>query len=151
MMRSRKGAGARQEVRTKYFPFDGGLNLVDPPLDTKPGTLLGAQNYELRVRGGYRVIGGFERYDGMPSPSDSVYWYIPFDNGAIEPTVGVIVGGQTSGALGHILLVQLESGAWDGTGAGYMILHVHSGAFQDNDNIVEGHSAFSLGYDSGYE
>lgn len=151
MMRSRKGRGARQEVKTKYFPFDGGLNLVDPPLDVKPGMLLGAQNYELRVRGGYRVIGGFERYDGHPSPADTVYWYVPFDNGSLEPALGIIIGGQNSGALGHLLVVQLESGAWDGSAAGYMIVHVHSGTFEDNDPIVQGHSAYSLGYDNGYE
>lgn len=151
MLRPKQDKRPRPEVKTRYFPFDGGLNLVDPPLDVKPGMLLGGQNYELRVRGGYRVIEGFERYDGMPSPSDSVYWYVAFDNGALEPTVGDIVGGQTSGALAHVLVVVLESGAWDGTGTGYMILHVNSGTFQDNDNIVEGHSAFSLGYDNGYE
>ena len=142
----------RQPVKTLYFPFDGGLNLVDPPLSTPDGMLLGVSNYELRVRGGYRRIGGIERFDGHDSPSEAIYYAVSFDNGSVKPNLGDVLVGQTSLAHSHLLLVQLDSGSWAGNdAAGIFVAHVHKNEFQDNENIVAGHSAFTIGFDSGFE
>lgn len=72
----RNGAGQRgSRVRPDdIFVFDGGLNLVDPPVMITPGQLLGGMNYELGVQGGYWRVEGYERFDGQASPTRSNYW-----------------------------------------------------------------------------
>ena len=99
--------------------------------------VLGAINYELDVRDGYRRIDGYERFDGQNSPSDASYWILYFDAGDIaEPEVGGTVEGATSGAKGEIGLVVEESGTWaGGDAAGYLVIFQISGTFQDNEAI----------------
>lgn len=141
-------------VKTPYFSFDGGLNLVDPPLLTKDGMLLGVSNYELLVRGGYRRIDGIERYDGHSSPSEQGYWILNFDTGAIvEPGVESIATGGTSGATGAVGLVSLTSGTWaGGDAAGFLVLFNVSGTFQDNEplSFTNTGDGFSTGFSSGF-
>lgn len=48
----------------------GGLNLVSPPIAIPPGQASAAINYEPDVAG-YTRVGGYERFDGRPRPSDS--------------------------------------------------------------------------------
>lgn len=48
-----------------------GLNITAPPTDLKPGEAILAINYEIDLDGRYSRIGGFERYDGQPKPSDA--------------------------------------------------------------------------------
>ena len=67
--------------REKYFALNGGLNLVDPPINLPPGELISCTNYEQKVRGGYGRIGGFERYDGRPAPSDASYYTLDYVGG----------------------------------------------------------------------
>lgn len=45
--------------RTAYVPLGGGIDLVTPPRQLKPGQCLYAVNYECPVSGGYRRIGGY--------------------------------------------------------------------------------------------
>lgn len=47
--------------------LQGGLNLVTPQLAMPPGMAIAALNYEPEARG-YRRLGGYERFDGQPSP-----------------------------------------------------------------------------------
>ena len=54
---------------TQYFPFAGGVNTDTPALSMAAGELINSTNYEHAINGGYRRIGGFERFDGRPSPS----------------------------------------------------------------------------------
>ncbi len=133
----RTGPRKRAPVQTRYFPFDGGLNLVDPPLSTPDGMLLGASNYELRVRGGYRRIDGHERFDGQNSPSEASYWVLNFDAGdTVEPPIGSVIHGDTSGANGEVGIITLTSGSWAGGDAtGYFILFSVTGTFQDGEVI----------------
>lgn len=72
----RNGLGKRptRVYVSDLFAFEGGLNLVDPPLVVKPGHLIGAKNYEPGVRGGYSRVDGYERFDGRPSPTRADYW-----------------------------------------------------------------------------
>ncbi len=61
------------EVKTEYFSFKGGLDIETPPLRVDPGSLLNCLNYEPDALGGYRRVGGYERYSGKPRPSDAAY------------------------------------------------------------------------------
>lgn len=47
----------------------GGLDLTTPPISISPGKAIAAINYEPDI-GGYTSVGGFERFDGRPRPSD---------------------------------------------------------------------------------
>lgn len=86
-------------------PFDGGLDLVSPPGQAKPGTARFATNYEAEFSGGgYRRVGGFERYDGRPSPSAAGYVALYASGGwGAGATVGATATGVTSGATGKII------------------------------------------------
>ena len=80
------GAGQRaSRVRPNdMIAFDGGMNLVDPPVSMKPGQLLGVKNYEPGVRGGYTRVEGYERFDGRASPTRANYWVLEFQS-ATQP------------------------------------------------------------------
>lgn len=54
--------------RTKYFPFTGGENLVEPVTTMKPGQLQDSFNYFQKTDGGYERIGGYEKFDGRTDP-----------------------------------------------------------------------------------
>jgi len=132
--------------------MEGGENQVDPALKIKPGHLLFSRNYEPKKGGGYRRIDGYERYSGKPKPSEATIVALPFDAGTIEPSLGQIVGGRTSDARGVVSGVTVDTGSWAGNDAtGYISITATSGTFVDNDVIVEAASAFSLGFDSGFE
>ena len=137
MVSRTRGSKGRQPVKSKHFAFDGGLNLVDPPLSTPDGMLLGVSNFELRVRGGYRRIDGIERFDGNLLPSEASYWMLDFDAGDIaEPPIGSGIHGDASGANGEVGSMILTSGTWaGGDAAGHFILFNVTGTFQDNETI----------------
>ena len=46
-------------LQSTYFPFEGGVNMVDPSLSLKPGELVAADNFEIDIRGRYRRIEDF--------------------------------------------------------------------------------------------
>ncbi len=121
--------------RTSSFILGGGLDMITPPLQIQPGRVLGGYNYEPLTTGGYRRIDGYERFDGRLSPTDAQYWQLPFTAGAAAFSVGDIVDGVTSSAQGEVIAVVLETGAWDGTGAGYIILTDVTGQFIDAENL----------------
>lgn len=89
-------------TRTDYFAFKGGLDLSSPPLTLPPGFAQDALNYEASVNGGYRRIGGYERYDGRAEPHDALYYTLP---AAITGTwaAGNTITGATSGATAVVL------------------------------------------------
>ena len=109
-----------------YFPFEGGVNMVDPSLSLEPGELVAADNFEIDIRGRYRRVDGYERFDGQTLPSEITYYRIPFTLGTARdsvfnnafstafdmqiPSAGDLVKGETSGALGSILQVSIEDG-----------------------------------------
>ena len=89
-----------------YFAFEGGLNLVDTPLKLRPGQLLATKNYEPGVRGGYRSLKGYERYDGHAEPSQANYWVLRYEQATAVPSVGQEVTGAAGNA---IVLAVVES------------------------------------------
>ena len=56
-------------TRISSFSFEGGLNLVASPGNTKPGELLYVENFICEQSGGYQRIAGYERFDGRAAPS----------------------------------------------------------------------------------
>lgn len=110
-----------------FIPFGGGLDLRTRPLGRNPGRAIGGRNY-VSVPEGYRRIGGFERLDGRPAPSDATYWVLRFTGGDQAVSAGdvVTVGGETGIAL---IDGVLESGSYaGGDAAGYLVLSEVSGS-----------------------
>lgn len=82
--------------------LEGGLDLVTPTLQLKPGVLRDSLNYEVSVNGGYTRIAGYERFDGRTRPSDaSVSGLVLTDTTGLA--VGDSVNGQTSGATATVI------------------------------------------------
>lgn len=100
----------RAVTRTTYYPLEGGLDVVTPPLSVSPGTALGMVNFEPWYQGGYRRIPGYERFDGRPKPSDASF--TGWDSSDVTGlTVGDTVTGDTSGTTGEVC------GIWDDDGS----------------------------------
>ena len=65
--------GQLPQVRPDLVALTGGLDLVTDPLFLKPGALRLAYNYEPAIGGGYRRVGGIERFDGRTAPNEAAY------------------------------------------------------------------------------
>jgi len=139
--------------QSTYFPLLGGVNLTDPPNIVTPGEAIGSQNYEHieSEAGGYRRIEGYERFSGLPRPSQASYWVQGFDGGTDEPSPGEAVKGDSSSAVGIIIAVTVTSGAWaTNDAAGDLILVEVSGTFQDNEGLSITNAGFDTGFSSGF-
>ncbi|PPC86318.1 MAG: hypothetical protein CTY37_06150, partial [Methylotenera sp.] len=91
-------------VQTTYFPLQGGLNLVSPPLSLPDGVCRDALNFEADIDGGYKRVAGYERHDGRPAPSDAVYYSIACTiTGSVS--AGNTITGLVSGATGYVIAV----------------------------------------------
>ena len=165
---------SRSTVGSQYFPFSGGLNIITPALSLEPGECIAANNFEVDIRGRYRRFDGYERDDGTGLPSAITYYRIPFTVGTARdsvfdsaysigfelqiPRVGDTVKGETSGAIGQILVVTVEeivtaAGAFiDGDAEGYIYFTVTSGTLQDGETIyfLNTDSAFGAGFNVEY-
>lgn len=88
--RASRNVPGQRIISKDYYPFRGGLNLVDPFLSIQPGQLLANMNYEPFFRGGYRRVAGYERFDGHPRPHEATYVTIVVENPttANKPSVG---------------------------------------------------------------
>lgn len=96
-------------IKTQYFPLVGGIDAESAQLTLKPGSVVGALNYESSALEGYERIGGFERFDGRPRPSDSTYKAFQTDTPFSGVSVGQTLTGATSGATGKIIAVRSTS------------------------------------------
>lgn len=66
----------------------------------------------------------------------SLGYEMPFDSGTHELVDGNTITGQTSGAVGTITRVVLQSGSWSaGTAAGYLIFASITGTFSAGENL----------------
>lgn len=142
--------------KEKYFALEGGLDLVSPQIDIKPGKLIAGINYEAARSGkGYTRAQGVERFDGHPSPSEQVYYLQKFKQGASAPglpDVGRTLIGATSGATAIIEVYVAEEGTFDlGTAVGHVIIRELEGQFVDGEIIqVAQPVAYSQGFSGGY-
>lgn len=87
----------RVQTATEYVPFGGGLDLVSPALNIKPGRLIGAQNYVPDLNGGYRLYGMYERYDGRKAPSTATYQAVACTLTSTPVVGATVVIGAASG------------------------------------------------------
>ena len=161
---------SRTSVTSQYFPFSGGLNIITPALSLEPGECIAANNFEVDIRGRYRRFDGYERDDGTGLPSAITYYRIPYTIGSAKdsvfdsaysiafdrqiPRVGSTIKGETSGAIGQVLVVTVEeivtaAGAFiDNDAEGYIYFTVTSGTLQDGETIyfLNTDSAFGAGF-----
>ena len=148
---------SRSSVGSQYFPFSGGLNIITPALSLEPGECIAANNFEVDIRGRYRRFDGYERDDGTGLPSAITYYRIPYTLGSAKdsvfdsaysiafdlqiPRVGSTIKGETSGAIGQVLVVTVEeivtdAGAFiDNDAEGYIYFTVTSGTLEDGETI----------------
>ncbi len=165
---------SRTSVGSQYFPFSGGLNIITPALSLEPGECIAADNFEVDIRGRYRRFDGYERDDGTGLPSAIVYYRIPYTLGSAKdsvfdsaysiafdlqiPRVGSTIKGETSGAIGQVLVVTVEeivtdAGAFiDNDAEGYIYFTVTSGTLEDGETIffLNTDSAFGAGFNVEY-
>ena len=165
---------SRTSVTSQYFPFSGGLNIITPALSLEPGECIAANNFEVDIRGRYRRFDGYERDDGTGLPSAIVYYRIPYTLGSAKdsvfdsaygiafdlqiPRVGSMIKGETSGAIGQVLVVTVEeivtdAGAFiDNDAEGYIYFTVTSGTLEDGETIffLNTDSAFGAGFNVEY-
>ena len=163
-------------LEATYFPFEGGVNMVDPSLSLEPGELVAADNFEIDIRGRYRRMDGYERFDGQTLPSQITFYRIPFTVGTARdsvfdsafssafdmqvPSIGDLVKGATSGAIGSILNVSLEDITGDDAAGtfptsdaeGYVYFTVVSGTLQDGETLyfLNKDSAFGSAFNVEY-
>ena len=149
-------------LKSNYFPFEGGINMVDPALSMRPGELVAANNFEVDVRGRYRRLDGYERFDGQTLPSDITIYRIPFTTGYARdsvfdaafstafdmqiPSVGDLVKGQTSGAIGSVLSVSVEDITGDSSAGSFFPLTAFSTAFSTAAFRASGRDGNAEGY-----
>ena len=150
--------------------------MVDPSLSLQPGELVAADNFEIDIRGRYRRMDGYERFDGQVLPSEVVFYRIPFTLGTARdsvfnsafstafdmqiPSTGDLVKGGTSGAIGSILQVSIEdvtgdsaAGSFSGSDAeGYVYFTVTSGTLEDGETMyfLNKDSAFGSAFNVEY-
>jgi hypothetical protein len=171
-----RNSAVRPTTQTYYFPFEGGLNIVDPVLSIQAGECIAAKNFEVDIRGRYSRIDGYERADGQTLPSEVSYFRIPFIIGSSKNTVfsssysssfhlnipssGDMVKGETSGAIGFILSVSVEDITGDSQSGffptndaeGYIYFTATSGTFQEGETIyfLNKDSAFGSAFNVEY-
>jgi len=163
-------------LQSSYFAFGGGVNMVDPSLSLEPGELVAADNFEIDIRGRYRRIDGYERFDGQTLPSEITFYRIPFTVGTARdsvfdsafstafdmqiPSTGDLVKGAASGAIGTILQVSIEdvtgdssAGSFSNSNAeGYVYFTVTSGTLEDGETMyfLNKDSAFGSAFNVEY-
>ena len=163
-------------LQSTYFAFEGGVNMVDPSLSLEPGELVAADNFEIDIRGRYRRIDGYERFDGQVLPSEVVFYRIPFTLGTARdsvfnsalstafdmqiPSTGDLIKGASSGAIGSILQVSIEditgdssAGSFsDSDAEGYVYFIVTSGTLQEGETLyfLNKDSAFGSAFNVEY-
>lgn len=122
--------------RPSVVPMRGGLDLVTPHMQKRPGSLIGVSNYESEARG-YRRMLGYERFDGQPKPSEAAFWKMAFTDGATAIAEGDTITGATTGHQAIALRnAVVESGTWaGGDAAGYVFVYNATGVFQNNENL----------------
>ena len=128
----------KTDFKVSYFPLSGGEDLITPAINVNPGRAIIAQNYELDVQGRYRLIDGYEVFDGRPKPSTADYWILNIDSGSVTVIAGNIVTGA-GGASGEVMSVRNTSGTWvGGNWAGDLVLFNVTGTFVDDEILSVG-------------
>lgn len=104
-------------VPTDYYSFNGGLDIMDPPMAVPPGALIGCLNFEPAIRGGYRRVDGYERFDGHESPSDAAFVTLKLDSVATLAVGNTVTQGATTATIAYIDATNLAIVVVDATAA----------------------------------
>ena len=158
-------------LQSTYFAFEGGVNMVDPSLSLEPGELVAADNFEIDIRGRYRRIDGYERFDGQTLPSEITFYRIPFTLGTAKDSVfdsafgtafdmQIPSTGDLVEAIGSILQVNIEditgddeAGSFSSSDAeGYVYFTVTSGTLEEGETLyfLNKDSAFGSAFNVEY-
>lgn len=122
-------------VRTQYFPLVGGLDAESAQLTLKPGSVVGALNYESSALEGYERIGGYERFDGRERPSDATYKAFQAATTFTGVAVGNTVIGGTSVASGKVIALR---------GTNQIVVTRITGTFQYGETLTVGGSPIGV-------
>lgn len=149
-----RGAALKNNTQSKYYPFNGGLDVVTPALSVDPGFALAMVNFEPFYNGGYRRIDGYERFDGHAKPSAAIPYGVTISNlGAIQgvgtststnPGAYATAVGQTSGATAIVVAAiatnsLIVTGTLTTTGTQYWLgLTAVTGTFTQGERLVVG-------------
>jgi len=120
----------------RTYGLRGGMDLVTPPIERKGGNAIGGFNYEPRPDG-YRLISGFERWDGRGLPSEAVYHVMQFSGGTVAFASGDTVTGAVSGATCELLQDPVVLSGTYGTAdaVGYIVVSALDGTFTDGEQL----------------
>lgn len=96
-----------QQKQQATVILGGGIDIVSSPLKVDPGKLLRAKNFECDVAGGYKLMQGYERFDGNPEPSKQLFSTIALDQ-VTGFLVTDVITGSTSAATAIVIDVVAE-------------------------------------------
>jgi hypothetical protein len=102
----------------------GGLDQITPTLSLAPGFIRRGANFECSITGGYTRIGGYERFDGRPSPSASIYLVLTCTLTGVV-AVGDTVEGGASGDTAKVIAVSGSS----------VVVTKNTGFFEDGEDL----------------
>lgn len=116
----------------------GGLDLLTPQLQLHPGAVKDIVNFEVAVNGGYSRIGGYERYSGLPSPSDATFVIVQVETYVTVPSVGDEIEQASSGASGTVAFVSNSPGAY------YMVVTKTAMVFDTTGVVTSLNDSYSV-------
>lgn len=115
-------------TRPSSIPLGGGLDLVTPQSRIPAGMCIDAGNFVPEINGGYKRIGGYDKFDGRTRPWLASYWIAVVDTTSLL-SVGNTVTGVTSTRTAKVILII------DST---HVLLTKRSGAFTDGETLNVG-------------
>lgn len=121
------------QVRYEVISMAGGIDMVTPTLNLAPGVCRSMINFECSPTGGYARIGGYERFDGRPAPSDAQILILSV-SGSSVPAIGSNVSGALSGATGVLVAQTLDS----------FVLTKVSGSFDGSETLLVAGTAVAV-------
>lgn len=131
------GPRIKNNTQSKYYPFNGGLDVVSPALSVDPGFALAMVNYEPFFNGGYRRIDGYERLDGRAKPSAAIAYGAPISDLTIAVvSTGTFTGSPGTGVTSGATCQVVSSVVVNGTN--WLALTRVSGTFTNGEKIVVG-------------
>jgi len=113
------------DVQYDLIQLVGGMDQTTPSMALKPGMCRDALNYEVSISGGYSRIGGYERYDGSPSPSSATFTVLPV----------TVTGAAT---IGFYLVDDVDDGfgVIEAIGSDYIVISLVTGTFNVGDPLI---------------
>lgn len=118
--------------------YPGGLDLMTPSLILHSGALRDGQNFEVAQNGGYGRIGGYERFSGLPAPSDATFIIVQVVTFVTVPSVGDTILQSVSNATGVVALVN------NVVGSCYMVVTMVTSSFNTSGTITVGNGTVTI-------